>query len=68
MVAPVGNRSMDRDPGGDEVRYHRTYMLTGDKLRPLVAQAEALLDASGRRLTGRHEGVAPPPRSHARLR
>jgi hypothetical protein len=36
-----------RDPRNDEVRYLRIYVLTGDELRSLVAQAKSLLEASG---------------------
>jgi hypothetical protein len=36
-----------RDARDDETRYRRSYVLTGDELRSLVARAEALLDASG---------------------
>jgi hypothetical protein len=37
-----------RDARDDEAKYRRTYVLSGDELRVLVARAEALLDASGR--------------------
>jgi hypothetical protein len=58
-----------REPD-DKVRYLSTYVLTGDELRSLVTQAEALLDARGRRRDGgssraqrttRHRCSASPP-------